>query len=223
MNPRHVAIIMDGNRRWATTHNVSISSGHQKGAETLMKFCKKFKEYDIPYLTVYAFSSENNRRSSDEKERLFSMLEEYLNGDVKKLQKENINVCFIGDFSIFNKKIQAKIEEINTLSLQKPIFTLTIALNYGGRQEIAHALGTIIKNKLPSTIEEISRNLYNSQLPDVDLLIRTGGSQRVSNFLMWQSTYAELYFCNCLWPEFNDAEFQATLEFYKQQKRNFGA
>ena len=221
MNPDHVAIIMDGNRRWAALYNISVNGGHKKGAETLMKFCKNFKQYNIPYLTVYAFSSENNQRSAEEKERLFIMLEEYLDGDVKKLQKENISTQFIGDFSIFNKNIQGKIEEINALSLHQPYFTLTIALNYGGKQEVANALGKIINAELPATVENISQNLY-SQLPDVDLLIRTGGSQRLSNFLMWQSTYAELYFCNCLWPEFNQAEFQTALEFYKHQKRNFG-
>ncbi len=220
MNLNHIAIIMDGNRRWATLHNTSIRNGHKKGAETLMNLCKNFKKYAIPHLTVYAFSNENNRRSSEEKDNIFSMLEEYLDGDIKKLQQENIKVQFIGDFSVFSQKIQEKITKIHSITHKNPFYTLNVALNYGGRQEICYAFSKIQKRDI--TDKDVSQNLYQPNIPDVDFLIRTGGMQRLSNFLTWQTTYAELYFCKCLWPDFNEHEFKTALDFYQIQQRNFG-
>ncbi|MFT4967802.1 MAG: undecaprenyl diphosphate synthase [Candidatus Deianiraeaceae bacterium] len=219
MKPNHVAIIMDGNRRWATTNNKQHDAGHRVGAKSLMQLCKNFYRYNIKWLTVYAFSNENGRRSDIEKQRLFSMLEEYLDGDIKKLQEKQIKVQFIGDFSIFSIETQEKILNINNFIVHDSHYTLTVALNYGGRQEICYAASTT--NGL-LTEKEFQTRLY-SNIPDVDLLIRTGGMQRISNFLLWQITYAELYFTQCLWPDFNHNEFQNALEFYSIQKRNFGA
>ena len=218
---RHVAIIMDGNRRWATLQNVSVQSGHKKGAEALMNFCKYFQHCNIPYLTVYAFSSENNHRSNEEKNNLFSILEDYLNNSIQKLQKEKIKVQFIGDFSIFSQQIQERIAKIHSSEIPDYRFILNIALNYGGKQEICHAFNRIKKETI--TEQDITMNLYQPNTPDVNLLIRTGGMQRLSNFLIWQTTYAELYFSKYLWPDFNEEEFQKALEFYKMQQRNFGS
>lgn len=211
---------MDGNRRWAKLQGVLSKNGHKKGAQILIDFCKIFKKYAISYLTVYAFSSENNRRENEEKNYLFTLLEEYLTNDIQTLQRENIAVKFIGDFTIFSAEIQNKIAEIHSAGLENPIFTLIIALNYSGKEEICHAINKISHRNI--TVDDIAHNLYLPEVPDVDLLIRTGGAMRLSNFLLWQITYAELYFCECLWPDFNESEFQKSLDFYQRQQRNFG-
>lgn len=220
----HIAIIMDGNRRWAKNKNMPSSYGHKAGAKTLINLCKTIRDkYKVNHLTVYAFSSENNSREEDELKQLFSLLDEYLNSDIKTLQKENINVKIFGDFSIFQTSTQEKIHEINNMKMESYSYTLNIALNYGGRQEICHAFNKILQSgKKQVSQEEISQNLYISNLPDVDLLIRTGGTQRLSNFIIWHAIYAELYFTQILWPNFNEKELQKAIEFYNCQQRNFG-
>ncbi len=220
---KHLAIIMDGNRRWAKERNLSVKKGHEAGAKTLMELCKVLKLYKIPLVTVYAFSVENNTRSKEETSDLFLMLEKYLDSDIKKLQKESINVRCIGNFEIFPERIQGKIAKINQNATQNAIFTLNIALNYGGKQEIVDSIRKIITNGGDVSIEAISSNLYHQNMPDVDLLIRTGKKQRLSNFLLWQVTYAELYFCETLWPDFNKEDLDSSLDFYHKQERNFGA
>ena len=219
-NLKHLAIIMDGNRRWARQNDISIKKGHESGANALMNICKALKQYTIPFVTVYAFSTENNNRSKEETEYLFSMLERYLKTEVKKLQDEEINVICIGNFSIFPKNIQNKIQEINKQVPSRFVFTLYIALNYGGKQEIIDSIKKIQTTEI--TINSINENLYIPNMPDVDLLIRTGGKQRLSNFLIWQTTYAELYFTPTLWPEFTPQHLQEAIDFYHKQERNFG-
>lgn len=218
--PNHIAIIMDGNRRWAKLKEKNPIDGHKAGAETLVRICNEIKKFNIKYLTVYAFSSENNHRPYAEKLQLFSILDEYLTNDIKKLEKSGISVKFIGDFSIFTQNIQKKIEKINAKVIDNICYNLTICLNYGGKEEIVHAC-KMAKSIENITAETISNNLYIN-FPDVDLLIRTGGMQRLSNFLIWQSTYAELYFCKTLWPDFTIEDFSKSLEFFQSQQRNFG-
>ena len=220
---KHLAIIMDGNRRWAKERNVSVKKGHEAGANTLMELCKILKTYSIELVTVYAFSVENNERSKEETDDLFLMLEKYLDSDIKKLQKESVNVRCIGNFEIFPERIRSKIIKINQNITQNSIFTLNIALNYGGKQEIVDACQKIIENGEKIDIKTIESNLYHKNMPDVDLLIRTGGKQRLSNFLLWQTTYAELYFCETLWPDFTKQNLDFALNFYHKQERNFGA
>ncbi len=220
---KHLAIIMDGNRRWAKERNVSVKKGHEAGANTLMELCKILKTYSIELVTVYAFSVENNERSKEETDDLFLMLEKYLDSDIKKLQKESVNVRCIGNFEIFPERIRSKIIKINQNITQNSIFTLNIALNYGGKQEIVDACQKIIENGEKIDIKTIESNLYHKNMPDVDLLIRTGGKQRLSNFLLWQTTYAELYFCEILWPDFTKQNLDFALNFYHKQERNFGA
>ena len=210
---------MDGNRRWAKNHGLSTSKGHKKGAEALINLCRVLKNYNIPLVTVYAFSTENNERPENEKKELFKMMEEYLDSDIKKLQKEKVQIKIIGDFSIFHKAMQTKIEKANKVLVHDSKFTLCIALNYGGKQEIIHALNECQKHG--KSVKNIQEFLYVSQ--DVDLLIRTGGEQRLSNFLLWQSAYAELYFTQTLWPNFSDVELQKAIDFFVNTKRNFGA
>ena len=219
---KHLAIIMDGNRRWAKERNCSVKKGHEAGAKALMDLCKILKNYNIELVTVYAFSVENNSRYKEEKDDLFEMLEKYLDSDIKKLQKEKVNVCCIGNFEIFPERIQRKIVKINENTPQEFTFTLNIALNYGGKQEIVDACGKIITNKEKVSVESISNYLYYKNMPDVDLLIRTGGKQRLSNFLLWEMSYAELYFCGTLWPNFNKMDLDLAINFYRQQERNFG-
>ena len=219
---KHLAIIMDGNRRWAKERNFSVKKGHESGAKALMELCKILKSYKIPLVTVYAFSVENNSRSKEETDDLFLMLEKYLDSDIKKLQKEKINVCCIGNFEIFPERIQKKIAKINENTLQEFTFTLNIALNYGGKQEIVDACGKIIANGEKVSVDAISNYLYYKKMPDVDLLIRTGGKQRLSNFLLWEMSYAELYFCETLWPNFTKEDLDLAINFYRKQERNFG-
>jgi len=219
---KHLAIVMDGNRRWAKERNCSVKKGHEAGAKSLMDLCKVLKSYNIPLVTVYAFSVENNSRSKEETDDLFEMLEKYLDSDIKKLQKEKVNVCCIGNFEIFPERIQKKIAKINENTPQEFTFTLNIALNYGGKQEIVDACGKIITNKEKVSVESISNYLYYKNMPDVDLLIRTGGKQRLSNFLLWEMSYAELYFCGTLWPNFTKEDLDLAINFYRMQERNFG-
>ena len=219
---KHLAIIMDGNRRWARERNFSVKKGHEAGAKALMELCKVLKNYTIELVTVYAFSVENNGRSKQETDDLFLMLEKYLDSDIKKLQKAKINVYCIGNFEIFPERIQRKIAKINENTPQEFTFTLNIALNYGGKQEIIDACGKIISNGEEISTETISNYLYYKNMPDVDLLIRTGGKQRLSNFLLWEMSYAELYFCDTLWPNFTKEDLDLAINFYRTQERNFG-
>ena len=221
--PKHVAIIMDGNRRWATAQSREAIHGHKAGAKALINLCKSIKgNYNIQNLTVYAFSAENLSRESQELNNLFSLLDEYLDSDIKTLQKENINVNIFGDFSIFKHQTQNKIAKINNAHIQSCSYTLNIALNYGGRQELINAFKNISKNVQEVSQETISQNLYIPSMPDVELIIRTGGAQRLSNFLPWQTIYAELYFTHTLWPNFTEEDFKKAIEFYNSQQRNFG-
>ena len=208
---------MDGNRRWADITGTLHSAGHSRGGKALMDFCRVFKEYNIPLLTVYAFSKENNERSEIEKKHLFGMLKDYLANDIKKIIKENILVRFVGDFAIFSDEIRCKIEEINTTTIQNAHYRINIALNYSGREEIISAFKSLKDSNISE--DEVSSKM---QIQDVDLLIRTGGKKRLSNFLPWQSIYAELYFTNTLWPAFTKKDFDDALEFFCTQKRNFG-
>lgn len=212
---------MDGNRRWAKRKGIPSFRGHRAGAKALMEVCKKFHHFKIPFLTVYAFSAENNKRNQEEKTQLFAMLEEYLDGDIQALQKNEVKVQFIGDFSIFSQKIQEKISQVNNFQLSGFNYTFTVALNYGGRHEIVEVCKKIAKENHEICEEEITR-FINKKIPEVDFLIRTGGMQRLSNFLLWHSAYAELYFEEALWPEFSVKEIEKALAFFVQQKRNFG-
>jgi undecaprenyl diphosphate synthase len=220
----HIAIIMDGNRRWARHKKIDGVYGHKEGAKTLMNLCKIIRDKcSVSYVTIYAFSSENTSRSKEELDNLFNLLDEYLDSDIAKLQKENINVTIFGDFSIFKTTTQNKIHKINEHNVENHRYTLNIALNYGGRKELCNAFNILAKSGAKEiTEEDITNALYLPHLPDVDLLIRTGGTQRLSNFLPWQAIYAELYFTPTLWPDFKEKHLMEAIEFYQSQQRNFG-
>lgn len=227
--PSHIGIIMDGNRRWAKMHGLPASSGHSKGAEVfeyLAKYCNKI---GLKHLTVYAFSTENWKRSSAEVSALMILFKRYLNKVIKKFSNENMRMKFLGDVSAFPEDIQNLIKKIETDSASKTGLQLNIAMNYGGKNEIVNATKKLAEKVLLKEIsvndineQTLSENLYTSRQPDVDLIIRTGGEKRLSNFLLWQSAYAEFYWSDTLWPDFSEKDLNEAIEEYFLRTRRFG-
>lgn len=227
--PAHIAIIMDGNRRWARQKNLDIREGHKKGAETLEKIAKYCNKIGIKYLTVYAFSTENWKRSSEEVGALMILLQNYLNDFSKRANTENIKIKVLGDISVLSKGMQNSINKAMERTKENTGLTLNIAFNYGGRAEITYALKQIaekVKNNELS-IDDISEDLISNHLytkgqPDPDLLIRTSGELRTSNFLPWQIAYTEFYFDNKYWPDFSEEDLLKAIEIYEGRNRKFG-
>ena len=227
--PAHIAIIMDGNRRRARQKNLDIREGHKKGAETLEKIAKYCNKIGIKYLTVYAFSTENWKRSSEEVGALMILLQNYLNDFSKRANTENIKIKVLGDISVLSKGMQNSINKAMERTKENTGLTLNIAFNYGGRAEITYALKQIaekIKNNELS-IDDISEDLISNHLytkgqPDPDLLIRTSGELRTSNFLPWQIAYTEFYFDNKYWPDFSEEDLLKAIEIYEGRNRKFG-
>lgn len=227
--PCHVGIIMDGNGRWAKKRGMPRSFGHQKGASVFKTISRYCRDKGIKYLTVYAFSTENWKRSSEEVSGIMELFREYLK-DVKNYTKDNIRVNFIGDRSVLDDDIVALMEDTEQTSRDYTSMTLNIAINYGGIPEITHSFKQIankIKNGEISiedvTEEEISNNLYTSGQPNPDLIIRTGGEYRLSNFLTYQSAYSELYFTDVLWPDFSPKDIDKAVEEFSKRNRRFGS
>ena len=222
--PSHVAFIMDGNRRWAKKNNLPIIDGHKKGAEIIKKIVSKSIKLNIKYLTFYGFSTENWNRSKVEVIQLQSLLKLYLDSETDNFLENKINFSFIGNIEKFDSPIRKKLYKLRqvTNSFNKLFFTL--ALGYGSRGEILGAFNKIIKKKIKTKITEsmISENLMTSHLPEPDLVIRTSGEKRLSNFLLWQIAYSELYFTKTLWPEFNSQKYMIALRNYIARKRRFG-
>lgn len=227
--PEHIAIIMDGNRRWARENNLEIKEGHKKGAENLEKIAKYCNSIGIKYLTVYAFSTENWKRSKEEVGALMILLQNYLNDFSKRADTENIKIKVLGDISVLSKGMQNSINKAIERTKENTGLTLNIAFNYGGRAEITSAIKQIaeeIKNnniKIEDINEElISNYLYTKGQPDPDLLIRTSGELRTSNFLPWQIAYTEFYFDNKYWPEFSEEDLLKAIKSYEVRNRKFG-
>jgi len=225
--PKHIAIIMDGNGRWAMQRNLPRVAGHKKGADSVREIIEACVEIGVPYLTLYAFSSENWSRPVEEVDSLMELLNFYLRKELKALHKNGVKLNFIGDRTKLAKEIAEKLVEAEDLTKNNTKLVLTIALSYGSRQEIIRAAQLAAQQtsdgKLtPEEINEqsFSKFLYTIDIPDPDLLIRTGGEQRLSNFLLWQSAYTELFFIDVLWPDFhkNNLE-QAIFEFTKRERR----
>ena len=227
--PEHIAIIMDGNRRWAKKRNLPIKLGHREGAKTLEKIVRHAKKIGIRYLTVYAFSTENWKRSDSEVKSLMDLLTEYLGNFSKTADTENVKINVLGDIQPFRDDLK---ESIN-LAVQKTKnntgIIFNICLNYGGRDEIVKAvqkIGTKIENKelKINEINEdiISENLYTAYMPDPDLVIRTSGEMRLSGFLIWQSSYAELIFLEKYWPDFDEDDLENCIEIYQKRNRKYG-
>ena len=227
--PQHVAIIMDGNGRWAQKRGLPISLGHREGAKRLVRTLIYCKKNGIKHLTVYAFSTENWKRSKEEVGYIMGLVRIYLKRVSKRFEKENINVKFIGCLKMLDKDLQEGIKEIEKNTKDNTGLFFNIAFSYGGRREIVDAckkFTTALENK-EITKDELNeqtfrRFLYDSTMTDPDLIIRTGGDKRLSNFLLWELSYSELYFVNTLWPDFDDSCFDIAVEDFKHRKRTFG-
>ncbi len=227
--PEHVAIIMDGNGRWAINKGLPRSYGHNKGVSVLKEIIKVSKNLDCKILTVYAFSTENWTRPSKEVDFLINLFEKVLKKEISELNQESIKIKFIGDLTPFPKSLKSVINSSEALTNNNKLFTLNICVNYGGRQEIVKAAREIaIKSSLgkinPHNIDE---QLFNSELlthgiTDPELLIRTSGEKRISNFLLWQLAYSEIYITNVLWPDFTEIEFLKAIKDYQSRNRRFG-
>ena len=225
MELNHLAIIMDGNRRWAVLNNRPSYEGHRFGADNLWNVIKDIDNYSINYLTLFVFSTENWKRSQKEILFLLALLEKFLDDLESKIEDYNYKIRFIGDFSEFSKKIQQKILYINKITYKKPGMTITLALNYGGRYDIVCAINNILKNsdKLKHIKQEDFKDFtLNASIPDPDLLIRTGGEKRLSNFLLWDLAYTELIFLPDFWPDFNKSLLDKCLKDYSKRTRKYG-
>ena len=228
--PKHIAIIMDGNRRWAKSKNMPVSFGHKEGAKTLEKIVRYANKIGIKYITVYAFSTENWKRTTEEVIALMNLFQSYLDDYSKRADSENIKVKIIGNRQGLSEKMQKSIEKCMERTKDNTGITFNIALNYGGRDEITNAVKHIaekIQNKEINiediTEQMISDNLYTAEQPDPDLLIRTSGELRLSNFLPWQLAYTEFLFVDKNWPDFNEKDLDDAIEVYKSRNRKFGA
>ena len=227
--PRHIAVVMDGNGRWANKRHLPRAAGHKAGVNATRKIVENCAKSNIQALTIFAFSSENWSRPEAEVSSLMALFITTISAEVKKLHKKNVRVKFIGDRARFAEKLQNSIDESETLTENNTGLQLNIAANYGGRWDVVNAcklLITEIQNN-NRTIEEIDEQVFDSFLslhdvPAPDLFIRTGGEQRISNFLIWQLAYTELYFVDTLWPDFSDEDFAAALSWFAGRQRRFG-
>lgn len=227
--PQHIAVIMDGNRRWAKNKRLPISLGHEAGAKNAKQFVKDCFEIGIEYLTLFVFSSENWKRAEKEVKTLNNLLKRYLINDFTELIEKGVRVCVIGDISHFNSEIRVLIHKLQEESSQNQKFVLNLALSYGGRADICFAVrniaSAVANNKISiDNIDEhmVSKNLMTSGIPDPDLFIRTSGESRISNFLIWQLAYTELYFSNKLWPDFTKEDLLNAVSEYGKRERRYG-
>lgn len=228
--PEHIAIIMDGNRRWAKEHNVPIQMGHKEGAKTIEKIVKYANQIGLKYITVYAFSTENWKRSQEEVSWLMQLLQNYLDEYSKRADTQNIKIRVLGDMSALNQGLQNSIAEAIERTKNNTGTSFNIALNYGGRDEIVKATQKIAKQVQEGTLsiedineEVLSNNMYTYDMPDPDLMIRTSGELRTSGFLMWQLAYTEFLFVDKYWPDFTEKDLDDAIEAYGKRKRKFGA
>ncbi len=219
---KHIAFIMDGNGRWATSKGFPREYGHTKGASTFERVVRYCGEIGIKCVTVYAFSTENWSRPKAEVDRIMQLLERYLDRLLKKTDDYDIEVKFIGDMAPLSDRLKRKIESAECRSAGRSK-RLNVALNYGGRDEIVHAVNSLINDGVTEITEElIDERVYTHGCPPPDLIVRTAGEQRLSNFLMWQSAYSELYFTDVLWPELSERDIDAAVESFYGRTRRFG-
>ncbi|MGW8246979.1 MAG: isoprenyl transferase [Acidiferrobacterales bacterium] len=227
--PEHIAIIMDGNGRWARRRGLPRVAGHRKGVETVRTIIQACAKRNIPWLTIFAFSSENWRRPKKEVELLMDLFIQALDKEIQELHQNNIQFRIIGDISPMSQSIKDRVAKSEEITRDNSGLTLSVALNYGGRWDITEASRQLVqdildgKKDIESINEEaISGYLSTGGIPDPDLFIRTGGEKRISNFLLWQLAYTELYFTDAYWPDFNETELQKALDSYSQRQRRYG-
>ena len=226
--PRHIAIIMDGNGRWAKRRGLPRSAGHSAGAETFRTLAYYCRDIGVKYLTVYAFSTENWKRSAGEISWIMSLLEKYLLESIEKMEREGMRLVVYGDESALSPRLCSLMDRARGVAEHVEGFQANICVNYGGRAEILRAAKKYAEDYVNHTAPELTEDafsnyLYTAGIPEPDLLIRTGGEKRVSNFLLWQLAYTEMYFTDTLWPDFTPAELDRAIEFYNGRERRFGA
>ncbi|WP_415279001.1 polyprenyl diphosphate synthase [Candidatus Pelagibacter sp. Uisw_094] len=224
MNPvKHVAIIMDGNGRWGIKHKQSRNAGHRAGLNTVDLIINQCIHHKIQFLTLYTFSSENWKRPQNEIIFLFKLLENFLKNKINNIAKKDIKLKFIGDLNKLPTKLQKIIKLSEKKTIKKKSLNVNIALNYGSKTELISAIKKIKQKKIKINEKNINNNLYSRNFPDPDILIRTGDTHRLSNFLLWQLSYTEIFFKKKLWPDFNVNDFSKILNKFKNLKRNFGS
>ena len=224
MNPiKHVAIIMDGNGRWGIKHKNSRNAGHRAGLNSVEKIINECLKTNIKYLTLYAFSTENWKRPKKEINFLFNLLENFLTNKIDNLIKKNIKLKFIGEINKLPKKLKALIKKSEFKTSKNLSLQVNVALNYGSKNEIVQSIKNIKKKRIIINKENIDKNLFTKNIIDPDILIRTGNTQRLSNFMLWQLAYTEIFFEKKLWPDFNVSDFKKILNRFKIIKRNYGS
>lgn len=228
-NPEHIAVIMDGNGRWAARKGLPRNMGHKKGAEVVVQIAKAAKELGVKFLTLYAFSTENWKRSPEEVSGLMALLREYLDKNFKELEENDVRIRFIGERQMLDADIVAKMEKLEERTKGNRSLGLQIALSYGSRQEIVNAARKIAERIKVGDMsvkdideEAFSDMLYTAGVPDPDLVIRTSGEQRLSNYLLWQVAYSEFFFTPTLWPDFTEQELAKIIENYQTRERRYG-
>lgn len=226
--PVHVGIIMDGNGRWAKKRGLPRKMGHREGAKNFRTITRHAKAVGVQYITFYAFSTENWKRPKDEVDAIMELFEKYLD-EVRDFVEENIRIRFIGDRSALSESLQKKMASVEEDSKDFTAMTLVLAINYGGRDEICHAVKTLARKVKDGVLEPeditqdmIEKNLYTEEIPPLDLVIRPSGEQRLSNFMIWQAAYAEFYYTNILWPDFKKEDFDKSVLAYSERNRRFG-
>ena len=227
--PRHIAIIMDGNGRWAKQRGLPRTAGHKVGAETFRKIATYCKDLGVEYLTVYAFSTENWKRPADEVGVIMGLLKQYMLEAIDSMERDQIRLRFLGDLSAISPELQALVDRTNEISSHIHGFQANVCLNYGGRDEIVHAARRFaadcvngVKKPEELTEADFAHYLYTDGIPDPELIIRPSGEIRTSNFLLWQSAYAEYYFTDVLWPDFDETELDKAIASYQKRERRFG-
>lgn len=227
--PRHIAIIMDGNGRWAKKRGLSRSIGHSEGANALRRIAKHCEKIGVEFLTVYAFSTENWKRSADEVEGLMNLFDKYLDEMISDFKDHNSKIVFLGDRSVLRESLKDKMDRAEKESKDRTGLQINVALNYGGRQEITFAVKSIAKKVLDGSLniqdineDLVSNYLYTKGIPDPDIIIRPSGEMRISNFLLWQSAYSELWYNTILWPDFKEEHLDQAISDYNKRNRRFG-
>ena len=220
--PRHIAIIMDGNGRWAKKRGLPRTAGHKVGAETFRKIALYCKAQGVEYLTIYAFSTENWKRPADEVSTLMSLLKKYMQEAIDTMERDQMKLRFFGDLSALSPELQALAHKANEVADRVEGFQANLCINYGGRDEILHAARECAAAGEEMTEENLERHLYSAGIPDPELIIRPGGELRLSNFLLWQCAYSEFYFCDTLWPDFGERDLDEAIVAFQQRDRRFG-
>jgi len=224
MNPiKHVAIIMDGNGRWGIKHKNSRNAGHKAGLYTVEDIIKECLVQNIKYLTLYTFSTENWKRPKEEINYLFDLLNSFLTNKINELNKKKIKVKFIGEINKLPKNLKKIIKSSEEITSNNKLLQINVALNYGSKNEIIKSLKFINKKKISINEKNITKNLFTKNIQDPDILIRTGNTKRLSNFMLWQLAYTEIFFEKKLWPDFKGSDFKKILKRFKSIKRNFGS